>query len=611
MGTGSRYRPSAYFSTSGAALTDECNSDTILENNTWYHIAFTYNEDTKKAVIFINGEPKKSITVSGSLFETDSPLNFLAYNTPAGVNVNGRSAVGAFYNDVRITEAVRYPDEGFTPPTKFVLYPQSIPEWYYWDYTSYQMVADYITNPEVDAKPFRVLPVGKNGAQVYWENSNTVLQNVDPPAGHSWYFRRKGVSGNVLTQAFGRYNPNYDPEVLLPTEGPFTYELLFRMLAPPSSCDLLGEAINSSTARWRLKFSRSGGQVRFTFTTSGTGAVNQTSPEGIPVELGEWCHLALTRDSQGTLRVFFNGKLSLKIPNVVFNYNPDALLGNQLCSNHSAYDYNMPDFDFTNLRKLSDICLYGDDAGFTPSMAPHPIGKPGEGDPLWDDVVFLEKCDNRSAHPASSKNTRVVGAAQATTSISTDLDIVKFGKRSRKSTGFSNALTAPEYPAGALKLNGKSLTVEYWTYLNFDPPPTTGFRGGITRGTTGVTASWALAINNAATESRAACVLVTSGGSVILNSDPLPFKQWVHLAMSYDAEDPTLRLFVNGIKVGETAITDPIVDPDVASLTMFGGWSGNAGLPDFHGDEFRITHALRYTEDFDPPTESFPTFKLF
>jgi hypothetical protein len=96
--------------------------------------------------------------------------------------------------------------------------------------------------------------------------------------------------------------------------------------------------------------------------------------------------------------------------------------------------------------------------------------------------------------------------------------------------------------------------------------------------------------------------------------------EWHHIAVTRDAQSGVIQLFVNGVldatasapagdvsyRVGRRADwpNDPYLvigaekhDYDTTTYPSFSGWF----------DELRISDIVRYTEDFEPPTEAFTT----
>lgn len=95
-----------------------------------------------------------------------------------------------------------------------------------------------------------------------------------------------------------------------------------------------------------------------------------------------------------------------------------------------------------------------------------------------------------------------------------------------------------------------------------------------------------------------------NGSAVWINTvTTVPTDEWVHLAMTYNIIDDTIRIFINGI-LENSAVKSGSPQSSVGDMTI--GSMNNTALAGSL-DDLRITqYFARYLADFVPPTQQFP-----
>jgi hypothetical protein len=200
---------------------------------------------------------------------------------------------------------------------------------------------------------------------------------------------------------------------------------------------------------------------------------------------------------------------------------------------------------------------------------------------------------NNSTNIIDSSNNNFTVSVAGNAKISTTK--FKYGTSSIAFDGSGDYISATN---AKFKLSS-SYTVEFWINPNSYGVPTHGagifFNGTISsdsnRVQLAITPTGAISTNGITTSQ--VWGILTSAATVPLNT-------WTHIALS--STGTTVRLFVNGVLVGSSAISLISTLPN----TFYIGFhrSGSA-LRYFNGyiDDFRLTQGVaRYTANFTPPT---------
>jgi titin len=218
-------------------------------------------------------------------------------------------------------------------------------------------------------------------------------------------------------------------------------------------------------------------------------------------------------------------------------------------------------------------------------------------DEYWDDVSLLLKMegDGASLVDSSPNNTAItsIGVSQSTVQ-------KKWGTKSADFGVSGNYLSVAAGPSTAIP---GSFTIEMWVYWKTAPTSEVTFFHGA----------------NNRTEGRGMAFLTNSstgqglryGRAWIAELFPAvatQFKagQWYHIAVVREA-DFRIRLFVDGVQLNQNTPLDVWSGSAALSGRMFVGYPGRPS--NLFIDEFRVTKRARYSANFTPPSEPFPTGK--
>src|SRR4029077_3366564 len=114
--------------------------------------------------------------------------------------------------------------------------------------------------------------------------------------------------------------------------------------------------------------------IVFGFTPSGGGAYVTTHGENLNLQLGVWYHMAVDKDSNGTIRIYLNGvPVGSSTPiNSAFDFttfNDELDIGAI-----GLFGGNGMDGWLDEMRITKGVARYKTDRGFTPPTAPFPRG---------------------------------------------------------------------------------------------------------------------------------------------------------------------------------------------------------------------------------------------
>jgi hypothetical protein len=213
----------------------------------------------------------------------------------------------------------------------------------------------------------------------------------------------------------------------------------------------------------------------------------------------------------------------------------------------------------------------------------------GASDTYWDNVTLLIQSNNE---PDGSTNFvdyssygHTVNTTKGAPTHSTAQAI--FGSSSidlYTSKAIGAVDTDSSFPA--------DFTLEAWFYCQGVPASGTGF-------------SYVLFSNAAKTYIYPAPTQgIRINGTEFINGVPVfPSQQWSHLALT--REGSTLRYFVNGVQLGTGTYSGTA---NFTNMNLGRYVPNNNAAFNGYVDQFRLTKDVaRYTENFTPPTQAFPT----
>lgn len=226
-----------------------------------------------------------------------------------------------------------------------------------------------------------------------------------------------------------------------------------------------------------------------------------------------------------------------------------------------------------------------------------------ETDPVFDDVVVLLTANTGALVEWSGlPTTAVVGGGALST------EQVKFGTHSFRNPGTgaesTNYVRLEDATDGqGLFVFPGELTIEGWFYIvsqaadeynNF-------FANSINYPTSGFIQ---LAIRTSADD----LFWNSSAGAEAITNVTCPVGQWVFVAVTRDASN-VFRIWQDGVMVysGTKAGTMGALNPVRSSLDTCRGHAGDNADLNCYFDQIRMTKRCRYTANFTPPSEPFPT----
>lgn len=153
-------------------------------------------------------------------------------------------------------------------------------------------------------------------------------------------------------------------------------------------------------------------------------------------------------------------------------------------------------------------------------------------------------------------------------------------------------------------------TIEAWVYAVAIPTKVNKFAFLLTHDNIGVARGWELFLNDVTGNLGFLAFSSNSEFDTVIDSEPFPIAQWVHVAVTRSGTN--LRLFKNGnIRATDISAGSAIQNPNVGVLLgsnrdrdtveTSGGWNFNGYL-----DDVRVTKGVaRYTANYTPPIAPF------
>ena len=220
----------------------------------------------------------------------------------------------------------------------------------------------------------------------------------------------------------------------------------------------------------------------------------------------------------------------------------------------------------------------------------------GPSDPNWNNVILLLNCD---------------GAQDSTTFLDlSDSGVVLTPEGSAKVT-----TTDPKFGTGALDctVDGSRLTFTSGSLfdLAYSTPFTLEFSAKLPVEPT--TNQYPFEISSFSLGQTFRIIffptntvdVIVRGAQISTAFNVLPVNTWFHFAVTWN--NSLVRAFVNGVQVGSSARTNDGSLGSAQTVAIGGRRNGSNSLLGFM-DEIRFTSGVaRYTSNFTPPAEPFPT----
>lgn len=305
------------------------------------------------------------------------------------------------------------------------------------------------------------------------------------------------------------------------------------------------------------------------------------------IAINTWHHIAFVRIS-GTLTVYVDGILKDTLADTS-NWSGVNLLWNNRYSTENYGDW------VTYLDGIRVTAASRYTTNFTPPTEPFPTYSLG-GDPYWDNVVLLSQYDTDFSDLKGRTVTPVGSPSISTT-------VTKFGVGSLELSGDATDDSLLYTQDAALDLGTGLFTMEIWHRS------TGAYLQTLLSDWDGVTAGAFLLYVAASGETVIYMIGSSAWPTPLTSSAPINSNdgEWHHTAMVRDTPT-TIKLYVDGtlggtitLAAGQDIATTASLSVGKANTLSTQNWKGNV-------EEFRITKGIaRYTENFTPPTEAFPT----
>jgi hypothetical protein len=316
--------------------------------------------------------------------------------------------------------------------------------------------------------------------------------------------------------------------------------------------------------------------------------------------VGQWVHVAVTRAS-GTTTLWING-VSQGTSSTSYNCtNTDAVVGGGRYSAGSSINTSFPGL-ISNFRIVKGTAVYT--TAFTPSTTPL-TAVSGTSLLTCQNTTFIDNSSNAFTLTAFGNATAgAIGPFPVTGGSSVYFD------------GSGDNLSMPSAPS--MNFGTGNWTIECWVCV---ATRTTNYplifgnnRGSFTTDALAITAS----NSDSASYNNKFVVAWGSGGwsspsagnsNLLVANATNNSGIWYHFALVRNGT--SVKMYRNGIEVASATVSSGATFNWGYNGTLVGGgnWDGAQGYFNGYIDDLRITKGVaRYTSNFTPPTQAFPTY---
>jgi len=525
-------------------LSTPANSTSV---NRWHHIAIVKNSGTLK--IYIDGVERASNTQS-TTFPNVADL-MLGNRSSADLPFTG------YISNLRVVNGTAVYTSAFTPPTS-------------------ELTA--IANTSL-------LMCQSNRFKDYSSNNFTITRNGDTKVVNFSPFKPTDVyslathGGSAYFDGSDYLQTNSTDSGLI-TTGPFTIELWIYPLSLNTNIMSRFYWQTGDNGGWFLNINTSG-FIGFSYSTGVWNSHGGTTATSNPIKINEWSHIAITRDSSNTLRIFVNGLSSVTPITLAQSLDTYRVQQSSLqprtfkVAVGGPYDGALSGYYtgyISSVKIQTGVAKYT--ADFTPALQTFPNDS---------GINYLSNMNTMGIVDITSRNVmETVGNVSLNST-------KKFGTGSLTFDGsgdyiFSRALDI-------FTLSG-DFTIEGWAYLN----ATGNYRLctlGDSVGASGIEiyvsgGNWT----------------VYSSGAIRITGAAATRQTWIHIAVVRSGS--TVTLYVNGTASGSTWSSSSTFSGACYIGAEFYNGSVTADTNGYI-DDLRITRFARYTANFTAPTLTFLT----
>jgi hypothetical protein len=522
--------------------------------NAWNHVAYTRNSSTWN--IWLNGVSVASGTASFTVDDSSTVYLF--------AGADGSSAFTGYISNFRMVKGTALYTSNFTPPTA-------------------ELTA--VANTSLlTCQSNRFIDNSTNNFTIT-RNGDTKVVNFSPFKPSAIYSPTTH-GGSAYFDGSDYLQTNSTDSGLIRT-GPFTIELWVYPLS--LNTNLLSRFYwqTGDNGGWVLA-TNSSGFVTFSYSTGAWNTLGGLTATTNPVVINQWNHIAVTRDTSNTLRIFVNGNSA--VTPITLAQSLDTVAVQQAAVQSRTFR--------VAVSGLGDGALSGYYTGYISSVKI----QTGVAKYTANSIPALQTFSNESGiNYLSNMNTigifdnssrnfiETVGDAKIRT------DIKKYGTGSMYFDGTGDYLVLTGNVDNFVFGVG-DFTIEFWLYLNANQ--TSIVYDQRASGAQGLYPELYINTNSIRFYTNSADRIV---GATLNN------QQWYHIALARSGT--ATKLFVNGTQSGST-YTDSNNYINGTNRPVIGASASSLGSDPFNGyiDDLRITKGVaRYTTNFNAPTLTFLT----
>jgi hypothetical protein len=527
------------------------NITTTISLNTWYHLAVVRSvSGGTNNYVFLNGVLVGSSTTSTAFADTSQPLRIGTDNL-SGSNYN---QLTGYISNLRIVKGTAVYTSAFTPPTA----PLTA--------ISGTSLLTCQSNRFIDnsSNAFAITVNGNTSVQAFSPFKPTAAYSA-ATVGGSGYFDNNGDYLTAATNAaFNVSNGNFTWEAwLYPNSFADTFEPIY---VTGTGAETGGLWIGKNSSNFVVRASSVADQLTY----------------NVMPTVNAWTHVVAVR-SGTTLSLYYNGARVATTTNS-YTFTQGAIsIGSDLPAGGTSYFNGY----ISNLRLVKGSAVY-DPTSTTLTVPTAPVT-------AIANTSLLLNYTNAGITDATAKNVaETVGGAAISTAQS------KFGGSSMAFDGTGDWLIVPS--SVNYTMGSGDFTWELWLRTNVIPvsefDAIFDTRPASTQG-----AYQLLYLDQVDGKIK----YWVSSADRIVSTNAISINTWYHVALTRSGT--STKLFIDGTQTGST-YTDSTVYLQ-SSLIIGGSYGGGASIGrGFNGymSDFRVTKGYaRYTANFTPPTQAFPT----
>jgi Concanavalin A-like lectin/glucanases superfamily len=351
---------------------------------------------------------------------------------------------------------------------------------------------------------------------------------------------------------------------------------------------------NPSSSDYHVDINTSG-YLSFTYNTSAGGPVTLTGTSQ-KVPINQWAHIAITRDSLNTVRMFVNGvadATTTTINGYFLGYTYPKIGANDNSSGTDAANQFFSGY-ITNLRAICGAALYT--SNFTPPTAPFQLtlSTPFSYYPMFMNMSYNATAFIDTFNPAYPFTSHGLNGTVTSTPQNPFNPSGYYSNKFDGSTGYLSLAANSAY-----SFSNGNFTVESWVYptsfgtYNIFWDQWKGSSGSFTTG------QWQIGTSSSSGNVFFICATGSSSSTLLTSNTGLTLNTWNHVAVTRNSG--TVTIYVNGNSTGATSFSSAV---GLSSYAPNIGRQQNGNADYFSGylSNLRVSNAAIYTTTFTPQT---------